>query len=327
MRADRLLSILLMLQTRGKMTARELSERLEVSERTIYRDMEALSIAGVPVYAETGPRGGYALVESYRTDLTGLTEKEMRALFMLSVPAPLAELGVSQELRAALLKLSAALPDTRRQEQEKIRQCLYLDSTWWQQAEEQVPHLQTIHQAVMQNRRLHVAYHPPFATVMERLVAPYGLVAKAGVWYLVSERNGALNVQRVSSYTDVHMTEESFERPASFDLAAFWDEWCAGYEQRLSVFTAIVRVAPGFVPELPKFFGYQIHAQINRANKIDPDGWIRVELPFESLGSARARILGFGRGVEVVEPEALRRSVIDFAEQIVSLYTKEATNV
>lgn len=145
MRADRLLSLLMLLQIRGRMTARELAKELEVSERTIYRDIDALSIAGVPVYGEPGPEGGYALVDSYRTNLTGLTEGEVRALFMLSIPAPLADLGVSHELRAALPKLSAALPNARRRDEERVRQRFHLDSTWWRQGEERVPHLQTIH--------------------------------------------------------------------------------------------------------------------------------------------------------------------------------------
>jgi predicted DNA-binding transcriptional regulator YafY len=320
MRADRLLSILLLLQSRGKMTALELSERLEVSERTIYRDMEALSIAGVPVYGEPGPEGGYALVERYRTDLTGLTEKELRALFMLSVPAPLDELGMSEELRAALLKLSAALPDAHRQEQERIGQRFHLDSTWWRQAEEPVPHLQTIHQAVLQNRKLHVKYHPFFTTVLERLVAPFGLVAKAGIWYLVSERKGAMHVRRVSSYTDVSMAEESFERPTDFDLAAFWEAWSSRYERLLSVFTTTVRVAEEFIPELPRHFGQSIHTKLEETKQPDSEGWIQLQLQFDSFETARSRLLGLGRSVKVIEPEALRRSVLDYAEQIVSLY-------
>jgi predicted DNA-binding transcriptional regulator YafY len=303
------------------MTARELAKELEVSERTIYRDIDALSIAGVPVYGVPGPEGGYALVERYRTNLTGLTEGEVRALFMLSVPAPLADLGVSQELRAALLKLSAALPDTRRRDEERVRQRFHLDSTWWRQGEECVPHLQTIHQAVWQDRKLHVVYRPPFAIEIERLVAPYGLVAKAGIWYLVCARNDAVHVHRVSHLLDVRLSDESLERPADFDLAAFWDAWCAGYEAFLSDFTATVRVAPGFIPELPKYFGSTIHTKIARAGPPDSEGWIRLELSFESFEAARDIILGFGRGVEVLAPCALRRSVLDYAEQIVALYT------
>jgi len=321
MRADRLLSILLLLQARGKMTARELAQEMEVSERTIYRDMDALCIAGVPVYSEAGPDGGYALVDRYRTNLTGLTEKEVRALFMLSIPAPLADLGVREELRTALRKLSAALPDARRGAEERARQCIHLDSTWWRQGEERVPHLQTVQRAVWENRQLHIVYRPPFAIEIERLVAPYGLVAKAGVWYLVYARNEMIRVQRVSNLLDVRMAEETFARPADFDLAAFWAAWCAAYEALLTDFTVTVRVAPNFVPELPRQFGNSIRAKIAQAGPPDAAGWIRLELSFESFGAARERILGFGRGVEVLEPEALRCSVLDYAQQIVALYT------
>jgi predicted DNA-binding transcriptional regulator YafY len=320
MRADRLLSILLLLQARGQMTAQELAGELEVSERTIYRDMDALSIAGVPVYGTCGPEGGYALLDSYRTNLTGLTEGEVRALSMLSIPEPLADLGVSQDLRAALLKVSAALPDSRRRDEAKARQCFHLDSTWWRQGEEWAPHLQTVHEAVWQNRKLHVIYHPPFAAEIERLVAPYGLVAKAGVWYLVCARNDALHVHRVSNLLEVSMSDESFERPAGFDLAAFWEKWCAEYEALLSDFTATVRVAPSVIPELPRYFGNHIHTKIAQAGPPDAEGWIRLGLTFESFEAARDRILGFGGGVEVLEPRALHRSVLDHAQQIVTLY-------
>jgi predicted DNA-binding transcriptional regulator YafY len=327
MRADRLLSLLMLLQARGKVTARALARELHVSERTIYRDIDALSMAGVPVYGEPGPEGGYALVDSYRTNLTGLTEGEVRALFMLSIPAPLADLGVSQELRAALRKLAAALPDARRRDEERVRQRFHLDSTWWRQGEEQVPHLQTIHQAVWQDRKLHIVYCPIFATEIERLVAPYGLVAKAGVWYLAYAGNdayagnGRVQARRVSDLLDARVSDESFERPRDFDLAAFWEAWCAEYEAYLSDFTATVRVAPGFVPQLSWYFGNSIHARIAQAGPPDADGWIRLALSFRSFEAARDRILGFGRGVEVLEPRALRRSVLDFAEQIVALYT------
>ncbi len=320
MRADRLLSILLLLQARGRMTARELARELEVSERTIYRDIDALNAAGVPVYGEAGLQGGYALLDSYRTNLTGLTAGEVRALAMLNIPAPLADLGVSQELRSALLKVSAALPATRRDDQERARQCYHLDSTWWRQGEEQVPHLRTIHQAIWQECKLYVVYRPPFATEIERLVAPYGLVAKAGVWYLVYAINGKVRAQRVSDYVEVRMAEEPFERPEGFDLVSFWDEWCAEYETRFADFTATVRIAPALVRDLAHYFGSAIHARVARAGPPDEKGWIRLELPFESLEAARERFLGFGRAVEVVEPEALRLSVLDYAEQIVELY-------
>lgn len=320
MRADRLLSLLMLLQARGRMTARELAGELEVSERTIYRDVEALSTAGVPVYGEAGPEGGYALIDSYRTDLTGLTEGEVRALFMLNIPAPLIDLGVGQELRAALLKLSAALPHTRRHDEGRVRQRFHIDSNWWRQGDEQVPHLPTIHQAVWQDRKLQVTYLLPFAEAIDRFVDPYGLVAKAGVWYLVWARNEQIHVYRVSDLLDVQMSDKSFERLEEFDLVTFWEGWCAEREGNFHDYKAVVRVAPDLLPILPRYFGNDIQARIARAGPRDAEGWTRLELSFESFEAARERLLGFGRGVEVLEPRPLRRSVQDYAQQIAALY-------
>lgn len=158
MRADRLLSLLMLLQTRGRVSARQLARELEVSERTIYRDIIALSVAGVPVYGQAGPDGGYQLLDSYRTSLTGLSESETRALFMLNMPGLLAKLGLSQDLKAAMLKLAAALPESRRQEEERVRQRYSIDASWGSQAEEPLPHLQTIQQAVWEDRKLVITY-------------------------------------------------------------------------------------------------------------------------------------------------------------------------
>jgi len=218
MRADRLLSILLLLQARGRMTAQELADEVEVSQRTIYRDVEALSMAGVPVYADRGPGGGFALLDRYRTTLTGLNRDEVRALFMLSIPEPLAQLGLDGELKAALLKLSAALPEARRPDEALVRQRFHLDSAWWFQPEEPVPHLPALQQAVWEDRRLHLAVRLPFDTRVEWLVDPYGLVAKAGVWYLVCARKNHLRVHRVSDVLTAHVADERFQRPADFDL-------------------------------------------------------------------------------------------------------------
>lgn len=320
MRADRLLSILLLLQARGRMTAEELAEELEVSVRTIYRDIDSLSIAGVPVYTERGPGGGCALLDTYRTNLTGLTQDEVRALFMMSIPAPLTELGVSQELKAALLKLSAALPAIRRQDEQRVRQRIHLDSVEWFHAKEPVPYLQTIQEAVWQDRRLYLAYHLPFRTQVERLVDPYGLVAKASVWYLVCARDSHIRVHRVSHVLAAYPIDESFERPADFDLASYWKAWCAEVEKNRPRYPVTVRVAPSLISFLPKYFGHDIHAKINEAESMDADGWITFTLPFESLEDARDRILGFGRAMQVLEPQALRDSVLDYARQIVSAY-------
>jgi predicted DNA-binding transcriptional regulator YafY len=321
MRADRLLSLLMLLQSRGQMRARELAKELEVSERTIYRDIDALSATGVPIYSDFGPDGGYSLLDSYRTTLTGMTEREVRALFMLNIPAPLADIGLYQELRTALQKMSASLPATLRKDEEQVRKRFYIDSTWWSQGDERVPHLQTIHQAVWEDRWLDIKVRPPFAREIEWRVAPYGLVAKAGVWYLVCERKGRIRVERVSELLNAQINEDNFERPTAFDLAGFWEEWCSEYEALSYLYRVLVRVAPGFISLLPKYFGNQIQDAIKQGGAADEEGWHTLELSFESFQSARDRILGFGRGVEVLEPHALRMSVLDIAEQIVNLYT------
>jgi predicted DNA-binding transcriptional regulator YafY len=321
MRADRLLSILMLLQARGKTTAEQLAEELEVSVRTIYRDIDALSTASVPIYAERGPGGGCALVEGYRTSLTGLTEEEVKALFILSIPAALDELGVSQELRTALRKLAAALPDVHRQDEEKVHQRIYLDWAGWPQPEP-APHLQTIRQAVWEDRKLIITYRwiAPYAQQFERLVDPYGLVAKAGVWYVVCADESQIRVHCVSELLDVRMMDEHFARPTDFDLAAFWKMWCARQEEGRLSYPVTVRIAPGLIPFLPLYFGDRIRERIANAGPPDDEGWITLTLPFERIEPARERILGFGKAIEVLGPEPLRLSVIDFAQQIVDFY-------
>jgi predicted DNA-binding transcriptional regulator YafY len=311
----------MLLQTRGCLTAQELADELEVSVRTIYRDLQALSTAGVPVYAERGPGGGCSLLESYRTNLTGLTPQEARALFMLNIPAPLDQLGVTQELKAALLKLSAAMPASQRGEEERSRQRIHLDSSWWFQAEEAVPCLPPIQQALWQDRKLRLTYRADFGTRVQQIVAPYGLAAKASVWYLVyAHPAGDIRALQVSRVIEAAILDEAFERPPDFDLADFWKSWCTEFEESRIRYMVTVRVAPELASLLPYYFGDGIQALLAQAPPPDAEGWITLTLPFESLSAARARILGFGRAVEVLEPEALRKSVIDFAEQITAFY-------
>jgi predicted DNA-binding transcriptional regulator YafY len=323
MRADRLISLLMLLQSRGKLPAHRLAQELEVSERTIYRDIEALGMAGVPVYAERGPGGGCALLESYRSNLTGLTAAEVQALFMLSIPAPLAQLGVSQELKAALLKLSAALPAAHRQEEERSRQRIYLDSSWWFQAEETVPCLPDLQQALWQDRQVKLTYRLQFAAEVERVVSPLGLVAKTNVWYLVAEWNGGLRVYRVASITRAQALDLPANRPLDFDLAAFWKDWAEGYEGQRSSFQVTARLAPELARELPRYFGDSFQSALAAAGPPDERGWVTLTLPFENFYAARDRILGLGAAVEVLEPQALRLSVIDYAQQIINFYDKE----
>ena len=320
MRADRLLSLLMLLQSRGRMSARELAAELEVSERTIYRDVDALSAAGIPVYGEAGREGGYALLDRYRTSLTGLTEWEVRALFMLSIPEPLKDLGVSQALKAALLKLSAALPMERREDETQVRGRFYLDSTWWEREAGAVPHLQILNQAIWSDRILCATFRPVPGVQVTRNVEPYGLVAKAGVWYLVCGRAGRIRVFRVAALVDVMLLEKGFVRPANFDLAEFWKSWCVERSRRRVSYVVEVRVSHDFLPFLPRYFEGRIQEKIAQATP-DEAGWVTLELSFESLEAARERLLSFGRAVEVLSPRALRISLADYAAQITALYS------
>jgi predicted DNA-binding transcriptional regulator YafY len=320
MRADRLLSLLMLLQTRGQMSAKELADELEVSERTIYRDIMALSTSGVPIYASRGPGGGVRLIDEYRTTLTGLTSDETRALFTMGIPAPLAQLGMDEKFKGALLKLSASLPETRREEESRTRQRILLDSSWWFQSEQDVPCLQIIQQALFQDRRLRIQVRWEFfETQFEQEAEPYGLVAKANIWYLVYGRGGSPHVTRVSQLIEAEMMSECFHRPSDFQLESFWQEWCREYESQ-PPFCARVRVAPEALPMLAEYVGDRARGQLLSHHLPDADGWVTLDLPFESFVAARSRLLGLGRAVEVLEPEPLRKSLVDFAEQIVDFY-------
>ncbi|MFO7679890.1 MAG: WYL domain-containing protein [Chloroflexota bacterium] len=315
-----MLSLLLLLQTRGRMSARALAAELDVTERTIYRDVEALSAAGVPIYAETGVKGGYALLDSYRTSLTGMNEAEVRALFMLSIPEPLADLGVSQELRSALLKLTAALPARQRQDESHVRQRIHLDAAWWFQGGESILHLPVVQQAVWQDRKLRIHYATPFgpAVGVTQVVEPYGLVAKAGVWYVVYARNGRFLAKRISKLLEAVVLDETFSRDPGFELTSFWQTWCKAFETRRAQYPVTVRVAPQFIEQLPHYFGET--APETAVEAVADDGWAVLTLTFESLEEARTKLLGLGGAVEVLSPLPLRLSIADFAAQIGALY-------
>ena len=324
MRADRLISLLMLLQTRGRMTAQALAAELEVSPRTIYRDVDALGAAGIPVTAESGPGGGIGLIDSYRTTLTGLTDGELRALFMLGVPEPLSRLGVSDRLRAALLKLAAALPADRQHSGSQARQRIHLDSAWWFQSGDSPTQLQTLYQAAWQDCRVHITRAlkggPLRDARVEQVVDPYGLVAKANAWYLVCAAGGGMQVHRISHITEARILPDSFARPDGFDLAAFWADWRAGYERSRPRYPVTARVARHLAPVLAEYLGERVAVAPAPETEPDVGGWIAVVLTFEALEEARSRLLGLGGAVEVLAPEVLRRSIADFAAQITARY-------
>lgn len=200
------------------MTAQELAEQLEVSERTIYRDIEALSFAGIPLYTERGPGGGCALLDGYQTRLTGLTTREVRALFLLGTAAPLADLGLDQALEGALLKLSAALPTASRELAAQVRQRIHMDTV--QSARPGISHLQTLQEAIWHECMLLLTYRDR----REYLIEPYGLVTQNGVWYLIGANSGTMQVVRIAHIHAAEVTEQHFTRSPAFDLATYWAE-------------------------------------------------------------------------------------------------------
>jgi predicted DNA-binding transcriptional regulator YafY len=326
MRADRLLSILMLLQSRGKMTAARLAEELEVSVRTIHRDIEALSSAGVPVYVERGINGGCLLLGDYRTNLTGLTRNEIYALFMLGVPSSLAELGVSNEIKTAFRKFIGSLPLIRREDVQMVRQRIYLDGDNWTQSEGVTSHLQNIKQALWDNTRLKIIYTGILGAMIDELfvrtIEPYGLVSKEGKWYLVYSADKVKNVLRISHILEVENLNEPFVRPSDFDLISFWQQWYTEQEASRSYFAVIVRISPVLAGASPWILGERLLNAINKTGQPEANGFVRARLVFESIKEARNYLLGFGTSLEVLEPEVLRQSIIDYARQIITLYSK-----
>lgn len=320
MRADRLFSIVLLLQSNGQLTARNLAERLEVSERTIHRDMEALSGAGIPVVALRGTGGGWSLLGEYRTNLTGLNEAEIQSLFVTKPTRLLADLNLEKASEGALLKLLAAMPPLHRRGAEYARQRIYVDVAGWSRSEESVPLLHLLQDAIWQERKVRMTYGRGECGSPERLVDPLGLVAKGSVWYLVAAIEGEIRSYRVSRVEQAEMLGEVFVRPADFDLAAFWEKSAAEFRSHLPRYSARVRVRQEIVKRLP-FAGR--FARIEQTGQPDEEGWVEVSLRFDVEEMACEYALGFGTQLEVLEPLALREKVLNAAQNVIDFYTEK----
>lgn len=321
MRASRLITVLLLLQTRGRMTAQQLADELEVSVRTVYRDVEELSASGIPVYADRGTHGGFQLVEGYRTRLTGLTPEEAEALFLSGYPGPAAQLGLGTVLAAAQLKVLAALPPELRSRAARLRQRFHLDAPGWFQEPDVTPHLQQIAEAVWADRRLRMRYRRGSdEAVVERVVDPLGLVLKAATWYLVALHDGGMRTYRVSRIDDLEMLDR-FERPEEFDLAGYWDRSVAAYAGSLPRFAATVKLRGDGLERLAQVIGEgQARQALAEAAGPDVDGWITASISLEDLWHAEANLLALGPDAEVVEPPELRERVAAAARAVASIY-------
>jgi predicted DNA-binding transcriptional regulator YafY len=307
MRADRLVSILLLLQTKGHATTAELAKRLEVSPRTIHRDMEALTTSGVPVYAERGSGGGWRLLEEYRTNLTGMSQAEIVALFALKPDKLLADLGLRNANEHALIKMQAALPAAQRQGAEYARQRILVDT---QRYQEEVPLLPVLQEAVWQDRKLQFVYTlstgPDTIKPAERTVDPLGLVVRGSVWYLIASRGGELRNYRVSRIFEATVLDEPSVRPADFDLETFWRKARAEFRAQIPSYRIKVRIAETVLARTnPVSHWGRLEATLPLEN-----GWLEATLCFEYLDQAIGWVLGAGSRVEVLEPLELREQVI-----------------
>jgi predicted DNA-binding transcriptional regulator YafY len=309
MKSSRLIALLMRLQSTGAATAAELAETVEVSVRTVYRDVAALQAAGVPLWTEAGRNGGIRLVDGWRTRLDGLTGDEAAALFLAGVPGAAGELGLSTVLVAAQQKVLATLPAELRGRAVRIRERFHLDAPGWFHHDEPVPHLGTVATAVWGGRRLNIRYRARSRDV-ERQVEPLGLVLKAGTWYLVAVVGGDTRTYRVGRIVAAEATGGAVRRPDDFDLATWWAASSREFDAQLRTFRCRLRVSPWALRKLPHVMGSESGGDaLATAGTPDDDGWREVEVAAESLEVAADQLSELGAGVEVIEPPALRRKL------------------
>jgi predicted DNA-binding transcriptional regulator YafY len=304
MRADRLISIMLLLSGRGKLTTRVLAQTLEVSRRTILRDVDALSTAGIPIYSEGGRGGGIWLDEQYRISLTGLNKDELYATFIATGDGPLRDLGLNSASESTLLKLFAGLPSLQRDTVADFRQRIYIDPQWWwhdQMPDE--PFLPQLQQAVYEDRCIRAVYATRDGTTTARMLEPFSLVAKAGIWYLVARRDGELRTYRVSRLHDVTLLDTHFQRPNDYDLSAYWQAHAGTFSAQLTPYTFTVRIRDD-IRQFAEWYGSARRQVLAR----EP-GWTTVRYAVESAEVAEMFVFGLGGNAVILEPPELHEAV------------------
>lgn len=314
MKASRLMSALMLLQAHGQLSTRELAERLEVSQRTVHRDMEALCIAGIPLTALRGAQGGWRLEKGWRTQVPGLDEPELRALLMTQ-PRALGDPRLSAAAERAFGKLMAALPVSMRRQAEAMRERLHVDHTGWHPSSEDLSMLPIVQDAVARDCRLTFDYTRADGETAARTVDPLGLVAKGSTWYLVARTAKGMRTYRVSRMQAVTVLATSFRRPAKFNLGRYWRESTARLEQARRTYEATLLMAPSVASSLSQWRN-AVSAEESVAKRLIPEGWLALRVGFEGEEQARFIVLGFGPRVQVVEPETLRERVLADARAI-----------
>lgn len=317
MRASRLLSMLIHLQLSGRVTAQAFAETFEVSLRTVYRDADALSAAGVPIYADRGPGGGFRLLDGYRTRLTGLTASEAETLLLAGLQGPAADLGLAEPLAAARLKLLAALPPAAVAGAVRVGRRFYLDPVDWYRRAPAPAHLPAVARAVWDSRRLAIRYESWSATV-QRTVDPLGLVMKAGSWYLLARCGGAVRTYKVARVQHLATLDECFAHPPGFDLARQWQAALQRFEEVLHQGEATLRVSAAALPRIGQL-GASVAEAVLTAGA-GPDGWREAVVPIEGVGHAAGLLLAFADDVEVLSPPELRHELARRARRVATLY-------
>ena len=317
MRAQRLLSILMQLQVNRRVTARDLARKLEVSERTILRDMEVLSGCGIPVFAERGASGGWSLFEEYQTKLTGLNPAEIQSLFVSRNGKLMADLGLQQTAEVAWTKLQAALPTSARQRAEFVRQRVLIDTRGWRSPLESVSSLPILLDALWRDRRVRFFYESVLCEASERTVDPLGLVARGSTWYLIANRESESRSYRVSRIRNVEILEAATHRPPDFDLAAHWEQSAAEFREKLPQYRATFLAKPSVMHWI-RYRGWRLEEE-------KPEGTlIRIRLRFDSEEEAVQFSMSFGADVEVLDPIPLRYKARDVALEILQLYAQDS---
>ncbi len=310
-----MLRLALLLQARGRLTAQALADELEVSVRTVYRDLESLSGVGIPVWTESGPGGGCQLVDGYRTPFGGLSRDEAASLLALGVPGPLRDLGLGPSLQSAQRRIGASsgVSDAAR--------TVHLDMPNWFRRAEETPQLPVIAESIRDRRRIDLTYTSPSRSKAHAHLAPLGIVNKAGVWYLVADASGRTRVFRVARVRSVRVCEDTFTRPADFDLAAFWEAWSADFEATRPRLRVVVRASPEAVDVMPEVFGDAVHEAIGNASAPDEQGWRELVLTFEHEAAAAHRLAGFGGSIEVRAPSSVRARLVETATATLTRYS------
>jgi predicted DNA-binding transcriptional regulator YafY len=316
MRASRLLSILLLVQQRGRVTAQEVADEFGISVRTAYRDLDELSASGVPLQSERGPGGGFCLLDGYRTRLTGLASQEAEAMFMIGLPGPAAALGLGEAAVQAGRKLLAALPPALSGEAGRMAARFHLDPVDWYRVAEPAPHVPALARAVLDQHPLEVTYASWTGTRRWRW-EPLGLVLKAGAWYVVAHAGRATRIFKASNVLQLAAAAGTFARPPGFELAAFWQAELVRFEASLRPSVVALRASALGMERLGKLGAYAA-AAVSKADAPDRTGWARVALPMENVEQVALLLLGLGPEIEVLEPIEVRRRLHALARGVLA---------